>query len=60
LVLSARDQLTDRVEALDLGALSIDTGLRLAKVNGAALTLTTKERALLELLMRRRWPASRA
>ena len=90
LVLSARDQVQDRVEALNLGAddylvkpfafeelvarlqalgrrsasdaspeiecgkLRLDTASRVARVDGAALALTPKEYALLELLVRRR------
>ena len=90
LVLSARDQVQDRVEALNLGAddylvkpfafeelvarlqalgrrstgdaspeiecgkLRLDTASRVARVDGAALALTPKEYALLELLLRRR------
>lgn len=90
LVLSARDQVQDRVDALNLGAddylvkpfafaellarlfalgrrsideaspeftcgrLVIDTAARLARVDGAALSLTPKEYALLELLVRRK------
>ncbi len=90
LVLSARDQVNDRVEALDLGAddylvkpfaldevrariqalrrrpadedklvlqagdLRIDTLAKLVRAGGAVLTLTPKEYALLELLVRRR------
>lgn len=90
LVLSARDQVQDRVDALNLGAddylvkpfafeellarlfalgrrsiaeaspevtcgrLVIDTAARLARVDGAALSLTPKEHALLELLVRRK------
>ena len=90
LVLSARDHVNDRVEALDLGAddyllkpfafeevrarikalarrstddaspilgvgaLSIDTSAKLARVDGTVLPLTPKEYALLELLAHRR------
>ncbi len=90
LVLSARDQVQDRVDALNLGAddylvkpfafdeliarlqalarrsfddaspelvcgrLQLDTALRLARVDETVLTLTPKEYALLELLVRRR------
>ena len=90
LVLSARDHVDDRVEALDLGAddyllkpfafeevrarinalarrstddaspilsigaLSVDTSAKLARVDGTALPLTPKEYALLELLVHRR------
>jgi DNA-binding response OmpR family regulator len=90
LVLSARDQVQDRVDALNLGAddylvkpfafdeliarlqalarrnyedaspelvcgrLQLDTALRLARVDATVLTLTPKEYALLELLVRRR------
>lgn len=90
LVLSARDQVDDRVEALNLGAddylvkpfaftevkarvlalgrrhfeepspsisagpVEIDTTVRIAQANGTQLTLTPKEYALLELLLRRR------
>jgi two-component system copper resistance phosphate regulon response regulator CusR len=90
LVLSARDQVQDRVDALNLGAddylvkpfafeellarllalgrrtfteaspeltcgrLSVDTATRLARVDDTVLTLTPKEYALLELLVRRR------
>lgn len=90
LVLSARDHVNDRVEALDLGAddyllkpfafeevrarikalarrstddaspilgvgaLSVDTSAKLARVDGTALPLTPKEYALLELLVHRR------
>ena len=90
LVLSARDQVQDRVEALNLGAddylvkpfafeeliarllalgrrsfseaspelrcgrLVMDTATRLARVDATLLTLTPKEYALLELLVRRR------
>ena len=90
LVLSARDQVQDRVDALNLGAddylvkpfafdelvarlqalgrrstsdaspeiecgkLRLDTASRVARVDGAALALTPKEYALLELLVRRR------
>ena len=90
LVLSARDQVQDRVVALNLGAddylvkpfafeelvarlqalgrrsasdaspeiecgkLRLDTASRVARVDGAALALTPKEYALLELLVRRR------
>jgi two-component system copper resistance phosphate regulon response regulator CusR len=89
LVLSARDQVQDRVEALNLGAddylvkpfsfeelvariqalgrrsasdaspdiecgkLRLDTAARVARIEGIALTLTPKEYALLELLVRR-------
>jgi two-component system copper resistance phosphate regulon response regulator CusR len=90
LVLSARDQVQDRVDALNLGAddylvkpfafeellarllalgrrtfteaspeltcgrLSVDTATRLARVDDTVLTLTPKEYALLELLVRRK------
>jgi len=90
LVLSARDQVQDRVDALNLGAddylvkpfafeellarlfalgrrsvaeaspeitsgqLVMDTASRLARVGGTALSLTPKEYALLELLVRRK------
>jgi two-component system copper resistance phosphate regulon response regulator CusR len=90
LVLSARDQVQDRVEALNLGAddylvkpfsfdellarlmalsrrrfdesspvithgrLHLDTAARLVRVDDAVLTLTPKEYALLELLVRRK------
>jgi len=90
LVLSARDQVQDRVEALNLGAddylvkpfafdelvarlqalgrrsssdaspeiecgrLRLDAAARIARIDGAALALTPKEFALLELLVRRR------
>jgi two-component system copper resistance phosphate regulon response regulator CusR len=90
LVLSARDQVQDRVEALNLGAddylvkpfafdellarllalgrrnvaaaspelrcgpLTLDTATQLARVDGTVLTLTPKEYALLELLVRRK------
>ena len=90
LVLSARDQVSDRVDALNLGAddylvkpfsfdellarlmalarrrfdeaspvithgrLQLDTAARLARVDDAVLTLTPKEYALLELLVRRK------
>jgi DNA-binding response OmpR family regulator len=90
LVLSARDQVQDRVDALNLGAddylvkpfafqellarilalsrrrfddtsvviahgrLQLDTAARLARVDDTALTLTPKEYALLELLVRRK------
>ena len=90
LVLSARDQVQDRVDALNLGAddylvkpyafeellarmlalsrrnfaeaspalthgrLQLDTAIQLARVDGTALTLTPKEYALLELLLRRK------
>jgi two-component system copper resistance phosphate regulon response regulator CusR len=90
LVLSARDQVSDRVGALNLGAddylvkpfafdellarlmalsrrrideaspvithgrLQLDTAARLARVDDAVLTLTPKEFALLELLVRRK------
>jgi len=90
LVLSARDQVDDRVEALNLGAddylvkpfafaevkarilalarrhfeeasplvsagpVEVDTTARIAHANGAQLSLTPKEYALLELLLRRR------
>jgi two-component system copper resistance phosphate regulon response regulator CusR len=90
LVLSARDQVQDRVEALNLGAddylvkpfafeelmarllalgrrsfaeaspelrrdrLTLDTAKQLARIDDTVLTLTPKEYALLELLLRRR------
>jgi two-component system copper resistance phosphate regulon response regulator CusR len=90
LVLSARDQVQDRVEALNLGAddylvkpfafeellarllalgrrsfaeaspelhcgrLTLDTARQLARVDHTVLTLTPKEYALLELLVRRK------
>jgi two-component system copper resistance phosphate regulon response regulator CusR len=90
LVLSARDQVQDRVDALNLGAddylvkpfafdellarlqalgrrnfseaspelecgrLCLDTAVRLARVDHGALSLTPKEYALLELLVRRK------
>jgi DNA-binding response OmpR family regulator len=90
LVLSARDQVQDRVEAFNLGAddylvkpfafeellarllalgrrsladaspriccgrLVLDTAMQLARVDDTVLTLTPKEHALLELLLRRR------
>jgi len=90
LVLSARDQVQDRVDALNLGAddylvkpfafdellarllaltrrgfaepspelvcgrLHVDSATRLARVDDTVLTLTPKEYALLELLVRRR------
>ena len=90
LVLSARDQVQDRVDALNLGAddylvkpfafeellarllalgrrtfteaspeltcgrLSVDTATQLARVDDTVLTLTPKEYALLELLVRRK------
>jgi two-component system copper resistance phosphate regulon response regulator CusR len=90
LVLSARDQVEDRVRALDLGAddylvkpfafdevrarilalarrrygesspviehgtLRIDTAAKVARIGDTALSLTPKEYALLELLVRRR------
>jgi two-component system copper resistance phosphate regulon response regulator CusR len=90
LVLSARDQVQDRVDALNLGAddylvkpfafeellarvlalgrrnftdaspeltcgrLCLDTATQLARVDDTALTLTPKEYALLELLVRRK------
>jgi two-component system copper resistance phosphate regulon response regulator CusR len=90
LVLSARDQVQDRVDALNLGAddylvkpysfdellarlqalgrrsftdaspelqcgrLRLDTATRLARVDDLALSLTPKEYALLELLVRRK------
>lgn len=90
LVLSARDQVQDRVEALNLGAddylakpfafdellarmmalsrrrfeeaspvlahgrLELDTAARIARAGNAVLTLTPKEYALLELLVRRK------
>ena len=90
LVLSARDQVQDRVDALNLGAddylvkpfafeellarllalgrrnfteaspeltcgrLHVDTATRLARVDDTVLTLTPKEYALLELLVRRK------
>ena len=90
LVLSARDQVDDRVEALNLGAddylvkpfafaevkarilalarrhfeeasplvsagpVEVDTTARIAHANGTQLSLTPKEYALLELLLRRR------
>lgn len=90
LVLSARDQLSDRIEALEMGAddylvkpfafaelrarihalarrvyaetsplvvvgpVQIDTAACVVRVAGAALALTPKEYALLELLVRRR------
>lgn len=90
LVLSARDQVQDRVEALNVGAddylvkpfafeellarllaltrrsfaepspeltcgrLQVDSATRLVRVDDKALTLTPKEYALLELLVRRR------
>lgn len=90
LVLSARDQVQDRVDALNLGAddylvkpfafeellarllalgrrnvseaspelhsgrLALDTATQLARVDDAVLTLTPKEYALLELLVRRK------
>jgi two-component system copper resistance phosphate regulon response regulator CusR len=90
LVLSARDQVQDRVDALNLGAddylvkpfafeellarllalgrrtfteaspeltcgrLCVDTATRLARVDDTVLTLTPKEYALLELLVRRK------
>jgi two-component system copper resistance phosphate regulon response regulator CusR len=90
LILSARDQVADRVEALNLGAddylvkpfafsevkarilalsrrlfdepspvvsagpVAVDTVSRMAHAGGTALSLTPKEYALLELLVRRR------
>jgi two-component system copper resistance phosphate regulon response regulator CusR len=90
LVLSARDHVQDRVEALNLGAddylvkpfafdelvarllalsrrsfaepsqlishgrLQLDTASKIARVDDTALTLTPKEHALLELLVRRK------
>jgi two-component system copper resistance phosphate regulon response regulator CusR len=90
LVLSARDQVQDRVDALNLGAddylvkpfafeellarllalgrrnfaeaspeircgrLTLDTATQLARVDDTVLTLTPKEYALLELLLRRK------
>jgi two-component system copper resistance phosphate regulon response regulator CusR len=90
LVLSARDQVSDRVEALNLGAddylvkpfafeellarllalgrrnfaaaspelrcgrLTLNTATQLARVDDTVLTLTPKEYALLELLLRRK------